>query len=143
MKQEDRGVPAAPSGHEASPSAADASSQGRVPNAGEYVIWRDWGLNVREIAQVTPKLIKLRRGGYPSQFQIADKRILAFVPDYETAVRLKDSIAGVDGEFHRRRAAADRDRTQRVDAASDARDRAVERLIRDVLATAKDIPDHA
>ena len=126
----DMGASASQTGPAPSGLSRDASqAKPLVPSAGAYVIWRDWDINVREIAQVTPKLLRLKRGGYPGQLRIDDKRIIAFLPDRETAMRLKDSIGGVDGEFHRRRAVADQDRNQRVQAAEEARDNAIARLL--------------
>lgn len=125
------------SGCQPSASAADASSQSGIPNAGDWVIIRHWGLDYRQIDKVTPKQFRLGMGSrrYPTQIGREDRRIVAsFAGSQEDAAALRDAIAGVDGEFNRRRSAAEQERSERVKAATEARDSAVEKLLRRRLA---------
>lgn len=99
--------------------------------AGDWLVIRDWNIHVRQVGKVTPKLFKFGAGSnrYPTQISIDSDRILAALPDRITAERVRDSIGGIDGEFSRRRHAADQERNARVEAAKQARDKAIARLV--------------
>jgi hypothetical protein len=97
--------------------------------AGEWLVIRDWNLTVRQIDKVTPKFFQLAGARFPSRIGRTDRKIICRAPDEEAAQHLRDSIAGIDGEYNRRRSAADADRRERVEAAEDARQKAIARLL--------------
>lgn len=101
------------------------------PQVGEWIILRDWSLSVRQVDKITPKLLKLGAGTqrYPSQVFRGDRKIIAVAPDRQIAERIRDGIGGIDGEYNRRRAAADEERSKRVQAADVARQEAIAKLV--------------
>lgn len=103
------------------------------PNVGDFVLFRSNGsyervtVEVKQAAKVSPRLVKFVGTSYPRQCSILE--VVASFPDEATALRVKDSIAGVAGEFSRRRRAAEAERTRRVTDALTAANRTVEEII--------------
>ena len=99
--------------------------------AGAWVVLRRWGLDIRKIDKVTPKLFRLGDGSarYPTQIAHNDRSIVCFAPDAKTAERYRDSVREIDGEYNRRRRAADGDRNAIVAAAEEARQNAIAKLL--------------
>ncbi|QPQ55570.1 hypothetical protein IC614_02920 [Allosphingosinicella flava] len=85
---------------------------------------------VREIEKVTPKLIKLARGGYPGQ--IKHEKAVAVHESRDVLLLIAQSMAGIHGEYQRRCEAAERDCSARIDAAREAKQKAIARLVEGV-----------
>jgi hypothetical protein len=83
-------------------------------------------VEMKQAEGVTPKLIKFA-GGYPRQ--INRLSVVAAFADKDTADRVRNSIAGVAGEFARRRRLAEDERSARVTAALEAASKQVSRLV--------------
>lgn len=77
----------------------------------------------REVAKITPKLVMLERGGHPGQ--ITRVGAIAFFPDREAANLACQALAGIDGEYQRRRKAAQRDFEARCALAAEAKGKAI------------------
>lgn len=99
------------------------------PTAGMWLLESDWGIKAREIVAVTPKLFKVKSDWGVRQVRRDSKAVLEVVPTQEQAERLRDSIAGIYGEYTRRKSAAQADYTAREEAAREARDKAVRAVL--------------
>lgn len=83
-------------------------------------------VEIKQAAGVTPKLVKFA-GGYPRQ--VNRLSVVAAFADKDTADRVRNGIAGVAGEFSRRRRLAEDERSARVTAALEAATKQVARLV--------------
>lgn len=107
------------------------------PMPGDWAIFRvsaydHYRGEVAQITKVTPTLVKLERTSWPRQAKLLD--LLGTAPTREQAERIRDGLAGIGGEFNRRRQAADEERSRRVTAAREAAAESVQRLITSVVA---------
>lgn len=112
------------------------------PCAGDWVLFRTSTsyervrVEVRQVAKTTPKLVKLEGRHWPRQCNLLD--VVGVVPDKPTALRLQDAIAGVSGEFERKRRAAEDERSRRITEALIAANKQVARLIASGIAAQSD-----
>lgn len=99
---------------------------------GDWVLFNDSGfhplrVDIKQAAKVTPKLVKLNGLGWPRQcHRLA---VVAAVADEQTALRLRDSINGVAGEFQRRQRAAEEERSRRVSEARQAATKQIAKIV--------------
>lgn len=109
------------------------------PKIGDWVLYRSYYTDAFPIEKVTPKLLRLGRGTSwaRSQLRRGDPGLLGFAPDKKTALQLKQSIDGIDGEFRDRKAKAKATYDDAVQAALIARDKQVARLLASVSEGAK------
>lgn len=91
------GVPPSGSGCQPSAPAADASSRSGIPNAGEWAVFNDGysGARVRQIAKVTPKIVKFSGMNWPRQCWRSD--LMAALPTKESAEHLAQALNGAKG----------------------------------------------
>jgi|GEM_PF-2757879 len=115
-----------------------AETQGREPKPGEWVLYRlDEKVVVRvaQVEKLTTSLVKFKSEFWPKQcYRLS---VVASFAEKETAEWVRDSIAGVDGEFRRRKRAAEDERSRRITEALTAANRQVEALVATALAKAE------
>lgn len=100
---------------------------------GEWILYRESGgyhpieVKVERAHKVTPHLIKFDRAFWPRQ--VNRLSVVASFADNETAQRARDAIAGVSGEFERRRRAAEDELSRRITEARAAAEKQVARIV--------------
>ena len=107
---------------------SDTAKEAPVPNAGDWIVCSGWGREVRQVEKVTPKLIKLAGRGYTRQ--IKRKQVIAVAGNKDLADQIKQAIDGIEGEFSRRRRAANDDFHACVRAAREAADQQIARYLK-------------
>jgi len=101
-------------------------------SAGDWVLFRTEGsydrvaVELKQAEAVTPKLVKFA-GGFPRQCHRIG--VVAAFADKAEAERARDGIAGIAGEFARRRRAAEDARSAAITAALTAANKQIERLL--------------
>lgn len=102
-----------------------------TPKAGDWVLYRGRyervSVEMQQADKVTPKLVKFTGTGWPRQCAMV--AVVASFADKETAARVRDAIAGVAGEFSRRRRAAEDERSKRITQALTAANAQVDRIL--------------
>ncbi len=89
--------------------------------------YRPLEVEIRQAERVTPKLVRFVGDRWPRQCNRL--AVVAAVDSEDAAKRIQDSIAGVSGEFERRRRAAEDERSRRITEARDAAEKQIARIV--------------
>lgn len=84
-------------------------------------------VEVKQASKVTPRLVKFEGDRHPRQ--CGRLGVVAAFTDETTAMQVRDAIAGISGEFERRRRAAEDERSQRITTALTAANKKIAELI--------------
>jgi hypothetical protein len=99
---------------------------------GDWVLFRGSGfervtVDLAEVAKVGPSLVKFVGKYYPRQCHILS--VVAAFPTRDQAVRVQNSIAGIGGEYARRRSATNEEHARRITEALTAANQQIRTLI--------------
>lgn len=148
IEQMTQGVGASLAGPGSCPSgqapAGLAGCAAAIPRAGQWVLFKASTYNqiaveIKRADKVTPKMVKFDGASWPRQCGILD--VVAAFDDEATAKDVRNKIAGVAGEYERRRRLAESEESARILSALTAANKQVARIVAQAM-SARSAEEH-